>query len=251
MDFSFLGFHLSIGLTFLLLVAAIALLITATIYLKTNVSGIVTNMMANNNERARWFFIGALIALGLYILLNSSFLISLFMIPDVSLVTSGAVIDTARFGWGTYLLLSINVILMIAAVVLIFMGYSYVDPATNNGAAGELVRALALSSGIITAILTLPLVYMFYGVVSYNNFLDTRVTSVINPLANGSRDEILFIDSSTSLNKPITTPLTRPEMRCRPKVNQDFIYSPNEEDEINRQRERLRYGRLNNYREEI
>lgn len=185
MEFSFLGFGLSIGLTFLLLIAAIIFLIIAIVYLKTSAGGSVTTTMANNNTKAMYFFIGALMALGLFVVLNMFISLSVYMTSnvDIPLITSDAVINQARFGWFTYLLLSLNVILMIAAIVLTFLGYSYVDPSQNN-VNGDLVRTLALVSGIVISILLLPLIYMFYIVVIYNNLLSKAVTEVIDPFQN-------------------------------------------------------------------
>ena len=180
MEFSFLGFGLSTGLTFLLLITAIALLIVATVYLKTTSGNGVTSTMANNNTKALYLFIGALIALGLFIILNGFMTFNVFTRPTKQGENvQKEDIDEYEFGFGSYFLLSINVILMIAAIALIFVGYSYVDPATNN-THGELIKTLALSSGIITAILLFPLIYMFIDVTKYNQFLTKKPATIID-----------------------------------------------------------------------
>lgn len=186
MDFSFLGVGLSIGLTFLLLITTIALLIVAAVYLKTTASGTVTSTMANNNTKAMYYFIGALVALGLLMLFNGFFTLGVF--------SSSYLLQPALalpFGWGTYLLLSLNVVLMLIAIVLIFLGYSNVDPVTAN-TNGELVRSLALSSGIITGILLLPLVYMFIDVSRYNKAIEGQIIPVTEPFGYQCEEKSLL-----------------------------------------------------------
>lgn len=165
MEFSFFGIRLSIGLTFLLLITAIILLIVASIYLKTS-DNTLSSTIVDNNNKAFYFFIGAIISLIIFIFINILVTISIYNTENNKMVSD---IKNNLFGFGTYFLLSLNVILMIATIVLIFLGYSYVEASTSN-THGELIRTLALSSGIMTAILLLPLIYMFYIITSYNSY---------------------------------------------------------------------------------
>lgn len=169
-QFSFMGIGISIGLIFLLLIIATILLFLAPQWLKTTATDTVTKTIADNNVKASSYIYASAIILLISLVLYVVF--TYFSYRKNDNLLSADAIDMQMYGWGTFILLFILFLMLIAAVVLAFIGYSFIDASTINSG-GETARVLTLIGAIMAAVTLFPLFYILYKMIVYNYNLKT------------------------------------------------------------------------------
>lgn len=152
MTFNFLSLKISSGIMFIILIAIIVLLFLAPTYIHSH------NQMAKN-----LLYGAAFSALALFV-------IAIMMACNCYPQNMDALTIEDKFCAGTFVILSLGTLLLIAIVILSFYALSFIEDVDNNV---HVARILTIVAGALAAYLLIgPLIHIFYKFITFNMHVD-------------------------------------------------------------------------------
>jgi hypothetical protein len=170
--YSFTGFYIALVVAIVFnILGVIMAFIGASYIVTTPTVALNATITANNKTAAELLNFAGYIGIVSIILLFIMFLIVIFLrSPVITGSFTEADYYAARFGWGTWLLIFFEFIIVFTAIILAIVGISYVNTSTNNAASAN-ARFYGIIAAIAYAIVMLPLFYIIYAVYEYNSYL--------------------------------------------------------------------------------
>lgn len=140
---------------------------------------------ANNKTAAELLSFAGYIGIYLVLLFVMLLIFASLGSPNITGSFTEADYYAARFGWGTWLLIFFEFIVIFTAAILSIVGISYINTSTNNAASVN-ARFYGIIAAIAYFIGILPLLYIIYAIYEYNSYLYSYVVlpGVKSPVQN-------------------------------------------------------------------
>lgn len=215
--YSFTGFYIAFAMALLFnIVGVIMAFVAASNIVIASTAALSATITANNKTAVDLLnfagYIGILSIIILFILL----LIIIFMRnPLLTRSFTEADYYAARFGWGTWLLIILEIIILIAATLLAFVGISYINTSTANNDSSS-ARTYGIIAAIAYIVVMFPVFYIIYSIYSYNSYLYSFIVIPGAPVPESKNTALFSIN--TNPNFPGTV--------LEGKISVDTVYQP-------------------------
>lgn len=185
--YSFTGFYIALVVAILFNVLGIIMsFVAASNIITTPTVALNATVTANNKTAADLLnFAGYIGILSIILLLIMFVIVVALRSPTITASFTEADYYSARFGWGTWLLIFFEFIVIFIAAILAIVGISYINTSTNNAASAN-ARFYGIIAAIAYFITIFPLFYIIYAIYKYNSYLYAFIVlpGVLPPIQN-------------------------------------------------------------------